>query len=78
MRPYDLPDDKSSQISKQTYVSRTDERKSKFFKKRIKENQVDILEKLPCSFWGVDDIGEMLVEGVSKLKSEMNHAQSIP
>tara|TARA_B110000285_G_scaffold212297_1_gene255716 strand:- start:264 stop:509 length:246 start_codon:yes stop_codon:yes gene_type:complete len=80
MRAYDNtnpPDDHYSHLSKQTYISKTNERKSKFFKKRLKDNQVDILEKLPCSFWGVDDIGEMVVEGTNKLRQEMLHAQSI-
>ena len=35
------------------------------------------MDKIPCAFQAIDDIGEMIVNGSSKLDSEMQHAKSI-
>ena len=51
------------------------------FRDRMKKEHIDIEElkrRLPCSLEAVDYLGEIYIEGTSKLESELASARRIP
>ena len=53
-------------------------RQSEYFKQKLITENIDILSKLPCAIEAVEEIGDMMIHGESKLDSEYKHAESIP
>ena len=62
----------------QTSLSSLRKKQSQYFHKRIAQEQINIDSKLPCSLDCLENAGEMMVEGVSKLQEEVHHAKRIP
>lgn len=55
--------------------------KQRMFRDRMKKERIDIEElkrRLPCSLEAVDYLGEIYIEGTSKLESELASARRIP
>lgn len=67
--------------SNQGVTSRAVENMSRMLKSRAIEAKIDddiIKEHLPCSLEAFDHLGELYVEGESKLTSELRAAQRVP
>ena len=67
-----------SGMSDSTMISTLKKRQSEYFKKKVIDENIDVLELLPCSFAAVEEVGEMMVQGSSKLNLEHRYAASIP
>ena len=59
-------------------ISTKKKRQSEYFKKRLIEENINVLEKLPCAYQALEEIGDLMVQGSSKLNLEYKHAASIP
>ena len=52
---------KHSGMSESKMIATKKKRQSEYFKKKLIDQNIDVLEKLPCSFEAVEDIGEMMI-----------------
>ena len=65
---------KHSGVSESLMISTKKKRQSEYFKRKLIEKNIDVIEKLPCSFEAVEEIGEIMIHGESKLDSEYKYA----
>ena len=65
-------------MSLNSMIATKKKRQSEYFKQKLITHNIDILSKLPCAFEAVEEIGEMMIQGSSKLDSEYKYAERIP
>jgi hypothetical protein len=69
---------KNSGMSENSMISTKKKRQSEYFKKKLIEMNINVVEKLPCSFEALEEAGDMIVVGESKLEKEYTFAASVP